>query len=75
MTLPAVPQNWVKSQRKLKLELRDGTKVLWQNESPLPQQMTLTVNGRRVLLTATMVNDQVHLDLREDPGGSKPAAN
>jgi len=33
----------------------------------------LTLHKRRCLLTATQVNDQVHIDLREDSSAPQPA--
>jgi PKD repeat protein len=75
LMLPPPPPNWVNTQRKLKLEIREGTAVVWQAETQLPQNVLLTLNGRKVQLSATLVNDQVHLDLRENAAGIKPAAN
>ena len=75
LQLPALSADRIKTERKLKLELREGDRVVWQTESQLPQRVLLTLRGRRCLLTATRVNEQVHLDLREDPGTVSPTAN
>jgi PKD repeat protein len=66
LQIPPVPTGWVKLNRKLRLEVRDGNQSVWHGETALPQRVVLTLHNRRCLLTATQVNDQVHIDLRED---------
>jgi PKD repeat protein len=66
LQMPPLPAGWVKTERKVSLEVREGTQLIWQDETPLPHRVVLTLHKRRCLLTATQVNDQVHIDLRED---------
>jgi PKD repeat protein len=66
--LPSVPQDWVDCQRNVRLEMRAGDQVVWQ-DSQLPHGSPVTVAGRRCLLTATVVNDEVRIDLADVPLG------
>ncbi len=53
--------------------MRDGDKTVWQGEAALPYQTTLTLHKRRCLLNASLVTNQVQIDLREDQSASQPA--
>jgi hypothetical protein len=64
LKLPPVQANWVNVQRSLQLELKDGDRVVWQ-ESQLPRGVAVMVNNRPCKLTATVVGDQVRIDLEE----------
>jgi hypothetical protein len=79
LQLPGPPADWVKMQPAgLRLELYDGGRTAWQVAGPpqqvLPQRVLLTLQNRRCLLTATLLDGTVHLDLREDPGVTPVAA-
>jgi hypothetical protein len=74
LPLPPVPENWVDVHRQMRLELRDGDRVIWQ-ESQLPRGATVTVRNQRYTLTAVPVGEQVRIDMGATPGGLNPAAN
>jgi PKD repeat protein len=71
MALPPLPADWVDAQRKVRLELRDGDKVLWQG-SDLPNNASVTLGQKRCLLTATRSGDQVRINLATDGGRTRP---
>jgi PKD repeat protein len=74
LALPPLPADWKDPQRRLRLELRDGDRTVWQ-ESQLPRGATATLLNRRCKLTATPLGDQVRIELVELPPGLSPAAN
>lgn len=74
LSLPAMPCDCVNSQRQYRLELRDGSGIVWQ-ESRLPQNAPITVQNRRCTLTATPIGDQVRIDLLEVRPGTRLSAN
>jgi hypothetical protein len=63
ISLPAVPADWIDPQpRMLRLAVRDGLAVV-AHDVPVPGKVDVTVQQRRCTLSATLVKDQVHLDL------------
>lgn len=74
LTLPPLPDEWVKPQRQLRFELREGERVVWQ-ESQLPRSAVLTLQGRRCLVTVKPVGEQVRVDLVEVPASVAPSTN
>jgi hypothetical protein len=74
LQVPPTPAGWGNPQRSLRLEVREGSRVVWQSAGDLAQQVLLTLHNRPCLLNATVTGDQVRLDLREDPHGG-PTAN
>lgn len=73
LAMPPLPKNWVDVQRQVRLEIRDGSQVLWQ-EPQLPRGIPVTVQGRRLLLTAAQASDQVRVELSEVKTGLRSAA-
>jgi len=70
MALPPCPCDWGGVQRQLRLELRHGDHIIWP-ESQLPQNAVLTHLNRRWSVTATVVGDQVKIEVLEvSPGGN-----
>lgn len=65
LVLPPFPANWESPQRQLRLELRDGDRVVWP-ESQLPHTAPVTIQGRRCYLTATPLGSQIRIELTED---------
>jgi hypothetical protein len=66
--LPPLPRDWADPQRQLRLELRDGDRVLWQ-DAQLPRGATFTFRDRRYSLTAVSEREQAHVVLAEvSPG-------
>ena len=74
LALPPLPANWVDSQRQLRLELRDGDRVVLQ-ESQLPRGGTVTLPRGRFTVTATPLGNQVRVEISEEKPGLLPAAN
>ncbi len=75
LQMPPLPADWVDPQRRIRLELRDGDKVLWQN-SDLPRGgVIIPIGSKRFLLTATQMKDQVRIDLTHAAAGAAPLAN
>jgi PKD repeat protein len=74
LVMPQVPANWADAQRQLRLELRDGDRVVW-HESQLPRNAPVTVQNRRLTLSATPVGSQVRVELAEPKPAVHPAAN
>jgi PKD repeat protein len=66
LSLPPLPGDWVEPQRQLRLELRDGDRVIWR-EAPLPRGAIVTLQGRRCTLTAVPAGNQVRVDLADAP--------
>lgn len=62
LSLPALPPGWVDPQRQLRLELRDGDRLVWQ-ESQLPRGVPVQLQNRRCTLTALPYGNQVRVDL------------
>ncbi len=74
LNLPAVAPEWVENKRQVQLEVQAGGQVIWQG-SQLPQGVAVMIGGRRCLLTTTVLNDQVRVDLVDAPVGAASAAN
>ncbi len=74
LPMPPVPATWVANQRTLRMELRDGDRVVWQG-SQLPRGVLVTVGKRRCLLTGTLVGDQLRVDLADAPAGYAATGN
>ena len=72
--LPPVPCTWCDTQRQLRLELREGDRIVRQ-QSQLPHNEPVTVQNRRCTLNATLLGDQVRIDLFEVKPGLTPSAN
>lgn len=72
--LPPVPCDWCDTQRQLRLELRDGDRIV-RAPSQLPHNEPVTVQNRRCTLNATLLGDQVRVDLFEIKPGVTPSAN
>jgi hypothetical protein len=64
LPLPALPANWVDPQRDVRLEMRDGDRVLW-DDSRLPRHAALKIKDRPYSLTAILRGDQVRVELAE----------
>jgi PKD repeat protein len=74
LMMPPLPADWVDAHRQMRLELRAGNQVVWQ-ESGMPRGNVVTINNRRFLLTATPVNGQLRVDLIDARQAAAPAAN
>jgi PKD repeat protein len=74
LALPPLPANWIDPQRQLRLELRDGDRVVWQ-ESQLPRGGGVALDKGHYSLTATPLGNQVRVELTEEKAGTHPAAN
>src|SRR5260370_26481758 len=74
LKLPPIPSDWLDCQRKMQLEVRAGEQSLWQ-DSQLPRGAIVAVGGRRYLLTTTVVNNQMRVDLVDATAGLPPTAN
>ncbi len=64
INLPPLPADWADAQRQLRLELRDGDRIVWQ-QAPLPRSTSVVVQNRPCTLNATAQGNQVRLDLTE----------
>ena len=73
LNLPAAPCDCSGLQRQFRLELREGDRVIWQ-DSRLPKDAPVVLQGRRCSLTATVVGDQVRIEVTE-PRAGRIAAN
>jgi PKD repeat protein len=71
LSLPPLPPTWTEPQRQLRLELRDGDRVLWP-EGQLPHAAALTVNNRPCTLTATGLDSQVRIELADVKSSPTP---
>jgi PKD repeat protein len=74
LPLPSLPECWIDPQRQLRLEMRDGDRLVWQ-ESQLPRATPVTIQNRRCLLSATRLGDQVRIELSEVKAELHPSAN
>jgi PKD repeat protein len=72
--LPAIPSEWVNCQRNVQMVLQAGEQVIWQG-SQLPQAAVVLVGNRRFSLTATLLSNQLHVDLVDASAGLPPTAN
>ena len=66
--LPPLPAGWEDVRRQLRLELREGDRIIFQ-DSQLPRGISVTVQGRRCTLSAMPTGDQVRIDLIEQKAG------
>ena len=74
MALPPTPPDWTDVQRQLRLELRDGDRVVYQ-QAQLPRNAAITLGTRRCALSATPLSSQVRVELAEIRPGQNPNAN
>lgn len=74
LPLPALPDNWLNADRQLRLEMRDGDRVVFR-ESALPRKAALQVRDRRCTLTATSFGNQVRIELAEVRPDPPPSGN
>jgi PKD repeat protein len=74
LLMPPLPADWVDARRQVRLELRAGDRVLWQ-ESGLPRGKPVMIDNRPYLLTATPVGGQLRVDLTPARPGTTPSAN
>jgi hypothetical protein len=68
LPLPPLGGHCEKADRKVMLQVLDGNQVVWE-DGQLSHSALVTVQGRRCVVTATQVNDQVRVDLLEAPAG------
>lgn len=64
VNLPPLPANWTEAQRQVRLEVRDGNRIVWQ-EAQLPRSLALVVQNRPCTLSTVAQGNQVRLDLTE----------
>lgn len=66
LPMPALPPDFVEPQRQVRLELRDGDRIIWQ-DSQLPRAAKVVMQNRHCLLTAaaTGQGDQVRVEIAE----------
>jgi PKD repeat protein len=74
--LPPLPANWTNARRTVQIQLQDGDKVVW-SQPQLPQGAAVMFQNpaRACKLTATVVGDQIRVDLADARTGTAPAAN
>jgi hypothetical protein len=70
LSLPSLPSDWADPQRLLRLELREGDRVVWQ-ESQLPRGVPVQFQNRRCTLTAVPLGNQVRIDLAASKPGQQ----
>jgi hypothetical protein len=70
VNLPPLPADWADAQRQIRLELRDGDRILWQ-QAQLPRSTTVTVRNQPCTLNAVPLGSQVRLDLTENRATSQ----
>lgn len=64
LNLPPLPADWTDARRQVRLEMRDGDRIVWQ-QAQLPRSTALVVQNRPVTLNAVQQGNQVRLDLTE----------
>lgn len=64
LAIRKLPDGWESKTYKLSLELREGSQTIWQNPE-LPQNAPLQIRNRPCRVTATVVGDQVRVDVVE----------
>ena len=74
VSLPPLPGDWLDPQRQLRLELRDGDRIVWP-EALLPRGASVTLQQRRCSLTAQPLENQVRIDLLDVKPGPAPTRN
>jgi hypothetical protein len=62
LPVPKLDSGWVLRQQSFSVELRDGDRVVWQC-SQLPASGVAMLQGRQCQLNASLVGDQVHIDV------------
>jgi hypothetical protein len=72
LALPPLPDRWVDAHRDVRLEVRDGDRLVWQ-ESQLPRGVPVLIQNRRCTLTAVPLGNQVKVDLVEVKPGQTAA--
>lgn len=66
VVLPPPPPDWVDCQRTFHVEIdNNGVKVF--EDSQLQRSATLTLPGRKLILTTSQINDQVRIELLDPP--------
>jgi PKD repeat protein len=66
LQLPPLPSDWTDGKRNVQMELHAGDQVVWQ-DSQLPRGAVVSIGVRRFIATATLVGDQMRLDLADAP--------
>jgi PKD repeat protein len=56
LQLPPFPEDWIEPRRQLRLELREGDRVIW-NDVRLPRNVPVQAAGRKLNLLAAPVGD------------------
>jgi PKD domain len=64
LNLPPLPADWSEPQRLVRLELRDGDRIAWQ-QAALPRSASVVVQNRPCTLSGVAHGNQVRLDLTE----------
>lgn len=64
VNLPPLPADWTDAKRFVRLELREGNRIIWQ-EAQLPRSSNVIVQNRPFTLNATALGNSVRLDLAE----------
>ncbi len=64
VALPALPPDWITSNRSVRVELDDG-KIIRVNTTPLPTSSQTTVAGFQVMFNAMQVKNQVNVSLTD----------
>jgi PKD repeat protein len=72
LPLPALPTEWVDSERQVKLELHEKGNVMWQ-DAQMPRKTSVKWHDRQLLFSASQLGDQVKIELSEPKNDSKPA--
>src|SRR5262245_2851496 len=65
LKLPELPKDWVDARRQFRRELLDADRVALQ-ESLLPRNRAVGVQGRRFVINAVQVGEQIRVDLNSE---------
>lgn len=74
LTLPPPRPDWVDIRRQLRLEIREGDRVVFR-EAPLPRNAPISTGERQYTLSAMQHGDQVRIDMVEKGVGQTASAN
>jgi hypothetical protein len=64
LQLPPLSSGWELKDRRLRMELREGNRSLWQ-ATQLPGNIPVTIRGRRLVLSAIQSGDRIQVNLAD----------
>ena len=66
---PALPPGWKLESVQMSMVVQANGAVLWRGDQ-MPRNAPVTLNGRQYQVTASKVNNELHIEMRQTSGGA-----